>query len=546
MSSVNGFVFVCCVLCAVFCCVCVFFSLAFYESDGNVTARYDQPARRRMTLDEEWCEVSVSVANDPDNFASWEKLIEYSCKGLNKASSRDKIETFRTSYEQFLKKWSFCERYWINYAQLEWQLGNTDRCLLIYRRSLSLIPHSNLIWISYLKLLPLCELEYQNLLAVYREAELRIGLHYHSYEFWRLYLELEENHRGKSIYWFNLLKKIVEIPIYNYSYFFQLLFDEIENLNQDNILLMVTRDDLVKKLKLQHSLEELDLKRINYRDLKSKLKKIYTDAYITTQFKSFELYEYEKGVKLEFYSPQMAKSYQELDNWSRYLQFIVINGDDLQIRQLFHRALVPLCEYPDIWLQFAQYYISSQKIQDAKHVLYKSLLHLRGSNKSVVQLKLVKLELSHRNYLKARDILLYALGESPNNVELLLQLIHVEKYISTDPQQFNEFLVQLVTTQNDTDVALELFKQLPRERTDAQLRAQLSTTLHDDARYWILTLDDMLITHDVSSVLELYNECVSNNRLHHRDKLVQWHAQHLTRFVPSDYRADCALALGIN
>ena len=546
MSSVNGFVFVCCVLCAVFVVCVIFFFLAFCESDGNVTARYDQPARRRMTLDEEWCEVSLSVANDPDNFASWEKLIEYSCKGLNKASSRDKIETFRTSYEQFLKKWSFCERYWINYAQLEWQLGNTDRCLLIYRRSLSLIPHSNLIWISYLKLLPLCELEYQNLLTVYREAELRIGLHYHSYEFWRLYLELEENHRGKSIYWFNLLKKIVEIPIYNYSYFFQLLFDEIENLNQDNILLMVTRDDLVKKLKLQHSLEELDLKRINYRDLKSKLKKIYTDAYITTQFKSFELYEYEKGVKLEFYSPQMAKSYQELDNWSRYLQFIVINGDDLQIRQLFHRALVPLCEYPDIWLQFAQYYISSQKIQDAKHVLYKSLLHLRGSNKSVVQLKLVKLELSHRNYLKARDILLYALGESPNNVELLLQLIHVEKYISTDPQQFNEFLVQLVTTQNDTDVALELFKQLPHQRTDAQLRAQLSTTLHDDARYWILTLDDMLITHDVSSVLELYNECVSNNRLHHRDKLVQWHAQHLTRFVPSDYRADCALALGIN
>jgi pre-mRNA-processing factor 39 len=473
-----------------------------------------------MTVDEEWSQLTLSIANDPQSFSHWEALLDYVSKDLSKVSTPSQIEEFRLSYDQFLNKFPLMEQYWVNYAQLEWKMGHTDESLMVYERALGFLPFSNLIWLHYLELMNLVQLDYNKLCDIYREAELKIGFHYHSYEFWKNYLELEESHNGKSLYWFNLLKKIVELPIYNFAYFFGLLFQEIDDIGPDNLLKLVSENELMKKLKID--VKGLDLKRINYRDLKAKLKKTYTDAYITTQFKSFELYEFEQGVKLEYFVPELYKSYQELVNWDQYLSFMELNGKDLQVAQLYHRALVPSASYPNLWLKFADYYIHKNRINDAKNLLYKSLVCLSDSNLVPVQLKLIKLELQQKNYLKARDLTLAALSKNAENVELLLQLINIERLMG-DEAHIHEFAVALINRQ-PADLSMTLLRAM-NAHLDLDI-TQFKDRLSHKEDFWILYLTSLLTTSSSEQVMGVFEEAMKTPGLP-TDKLSKWYEDHL-------------------
>lgn len=477
-----------------------------------------------MTVNEDWATTTLSLAASPHAFTQWQTLIEQTTKHLNKASPSEQRTQFRLSYDSLLRVYPFLERYWIDYAMTEWRLGETDRCLAVFERGISVAPSSNLIWLKYLEWFRGIESNYDKLLVVYERAESHIGTFYHSYEFWRGYLELIETFQGKNIHWFNLLKKIIEIPIYNYAYFFQILFDEIDAVSDKTILLMVSETELQKKLKIDTS---IDLKRLNYRDIRGKLKKTYTDAYITTQFQSYELYQFEKGVKLEYFVPGQMKSFQELSNWDDYLSFMELNGTTSQIRALYRRAVVPTAQYPNIWLKFADYYIHGEKIQDAKSVLYQSLIHLSGSNIVPVQLKLVKMELSQRQYLKARDLLLNALSKNEDNVELLLQLINVE-WMMQNPE-FSSFVESMIKSK-ESSLAVTLLREVSTF-TDIDLSIY-KDQLKDSDDYWVLYLTRLVEEKDMEEVLVEYKKVKDlEGVLASSDKIVQWGAVYLNEPV---------------
>lgn len=477
-----------------------------------------------MTVDEEWTEQTLSLASDPHSFAHWETLLEHVAQGLSKASPPEHLARFRASFDQFLGIFPLMEAYWVRYAQLEWRLGQTDRCLAVYRRGLSLLPFSNLVWLHYLELVQLVQLDYTRVIQAYAEAEMRIGTHYHGYEFWKQYLNVEESHRGKTVYWYNLLKKVVEVPLYNYAYFYQLLLAEIDQLGPSMILLIVSESDLQRKLKVD--VQDLDLKRLNYRDLKAKLKKQYTDAYITTQFKSYELYQYEQGVKLEFYAPDLYKSYQELSNWDEYLNYMEINGKPQQVEQLYHRALVPTAQYPNLWLKFADYYIHKGQVSNAKHLLYKSLVVLRDENLTPVQLKLIKLELQLKQYLKARDLALAALSQSGDNVELLLQLVNIERLINPE---FPVFVTRLIQGLADNAVAVQILREVC---TFMELEmSAFENKLQGEPRYWALVLTAMLEHESLEAVKAEYQRASGFADLR------QWHSSFLATSEPVPFLA---------
>ena len=84
-----------------------------------------------------------------------------------------------------------------------------------------------------------------------------------------------------------LLRIILEIPIYHYGIFYKKWFDLIDNLSKDEKLAKQIAPYIAPPTKLLplHRKEHLDLQRIEKR---------FTDAYIATQYHSFELYEFEK------------------------------------------------------------------------------------------------------------------------------------------------------------------------------------------------------------------------------------------------------------
>jgi len=481
-------------------------------------------------VDEEWSRLSLEVANEPDNFTHWESLIKYVSKDLTKISPFPKINRFRITYDQFLLKYPILEQYWVNYAELEFRLGNTEIAKGIYQRGLNNSPCSYLIWINFLQFLRKVELSYENLVWYYQQAELKIGYHYHSYEFWKEYIEFEEKFNGKSVFYFNIIRKLLEIPIYNYAKFFKIWFNELDNIGPENILKLADEQEIVKKFKT--TLDKNDLKSLDYYDLKAKMKKVYTDLYITTQFRSFELYQYEKKITLEYFVPNFYRSYQELTNWEQYLSFIEINGSKRQIEQLYERAITPLASYPTIWLKYADYQISQSNFQNAKNILYKSLIFLNRTNAVSIQLKLVNIECALKNYIKAKDLLITVLSVNDSNIELFLELVNVEYVICHDNlTNFKKFVLNLIK-EKPLKISIVLLKHLLNFKSihiDAKLLQNLNESgkFNKSLDFWLIYLNVLQLSNVKRSELkDIFIKAIENCGKH--KKLIQWYEDYFS------------------
>lgn len=481
-------------------------------------------------VDEEWSKLSLQVANEPDNVPHWEALINYVSKDLSKITPTPKINSFRISYDQFLFRFPILEQYWVNYAELEFKLGNTELARDVYQRGLNSNPYSLLIWIQYLRFLRKVELDYEKLVWFFQSAESKIGYHYHSYEFWSEFLEFEEKFNGKSLFYFNILRKIIELPIYNFAIFFKAWLNEIENLNHENVLKLVDEQDIVKKFKV--SLDKKDLKKLDYHDLKAKLKKTYTDLYITTQFRSFELYQFEKNITLEYYVPNFYRSFQELTNWEQYISFIELNGSPKQIEQLYERALIPLANYPTIWLKYANYFIGLSQFQNAKNLLYKSLIFMNKTNAIQIQTKLVKIECALKNYIKAKDLLVTVLSVNETNIELFLELINLEYIISHENlTKFKNFVINLIQ-EKPVKIANVLLKHLTSFKNitiDVKLLQSLNENgkFNESLDFWLIYLNTLLLANaERAEVLNWFSFAVG--KIGEDRKLKQWFDDYLS------------------
>lgn len=486
-------------------------------------------------VNEEWSKLSLLVANDPDNFTNWENLVKVTTKGLSKVTPKSTLDLFRITNDQFLLKFPFLEQYWVNYASTEFKLGNTDKAREIYERCLEIIPHSNIIWLNYLKLLKVVLLDYDKLISYYRLAEDKIGLHFHSYEFWKDFIEVELSHNGKTVYYFNLFKKVLSIPIYNYSYFFKLFFNEIDQITEETLIKLVPDHEILKKLKVNPNQKIL---KHEFHEIKSKLKKLFTDSYITTQYKTFQYYHFEKNIKLEYFVPGLYKSYQELTNWEKYLSYMEINGTFKQVEELYNRALVPLQNYPQFWLKFADFYLSKNKLQEARQILTKSLLFLNSSNLSNIQVKLIRIEVYLNNILKARDMALIILENNQAlnkeiSYEILLEFIKLEKMLNTEGSEiFKEFLLDLIKNHISVDASLMLMECIYSNFIDFQGITDFINLFNEDIRfkkkskYWVVLLNASK-NLSRSNLIEIYNkaiENVGNDDTH----LIQWYETYLS------------------
>jgi pre-mRNA-processing factor 39 len=399
-------------------------------------------------VNQEWLKVSTELVLDPNNLGLWEKLIstaEYNQKrGINKSSSSEELELLRESYKGLLRKYPLLFNYWIKYATWEFKLGNTDIANAIYCQSFQYLDNSIEMWVDYLQFkVNTISNNLDEVLSLFETARNKIGLHFHSYEFYKLYLSFLKNYQTLEnkyqLKYFVLLRMVIEIPLYHYEYFFKILLDQIAQLGTSKQIKDSVLPFLVPKREL-HNFSKLDLK-----STAVQLKKIFVDLYITTQYKVYELYNFEKKLSKPYFDLNFV-SQQQLGLWDRYLNFLELKSYDHDcIRLTYERCLIPTASYAQFWTKYCDYFIQNSDHRAAITLLNRAIFFC---NDPKLIVKLVDLHVFLGEILRAKDIIVQYIR---SNVFIPLPIY--EKLLN----------IEGIIHGKDEEYMIQLFKELIKE-----------------------------------------------------------------------------------
>lgn len=389
----------------------------------------------------EWSRISKDLVQDPGNYELWQKLVAAAehdnGKGITKSSTFTALACLRLSYEDFLKQYPLLFKYWSAYALWEFKLGQVERADEIFRKGLRHLSFLIEFWMCFLRYqIETCTNNINETLDLFEEARSKIGYHFHSFEFYSLYLDflkgyLNETNDFEKRY-FILLRMIVEIPTYHYSHFFNLLFESIAQIGQN------LRPDTINFLIPPAELETL--KKSSPKQIATHLKKVFTDTYIATQYKVYELFSYEKCLARNYYHFSYI-SQQQLGAWESYIDFLELRQfPRAHIESVYERCLIVTSDYPKFWQKYTNYHVNKQDYCAAVETLSRGFAQC-GDYELVVRLADTYIAL--REPMNARDIIVAYIA---NNVltpfPVYEKLVNIEHFMH--PQD-HDYLLDFVS-----------------------------------------------------------------------------------------------------
>ncbi|CCF58426.1 hypothetical protein KAFR_0E02740 [Kazachstania africana CBS 2517] len=340
-----------------------------------------------LLSDVKFSTLTINVSRFPKTLSHWESLINYlitAASPMNKATDPRILKLIRSTYSSLLFHFPYAENYHIDYALLEYKLGNITGFHKSFKSALAVFNHrSILIWISYLRICNELTSDTKQLFKKYEEAESKIGLHFHSGEFWEMYLDQLWERCQSKLKYFIILRKVLEIPMYSFSKFFARWLRHVdETKDLDALKLFVPKDELLRKFKID----------INYNgrrgpyllEAKKILKKFTKETYMVVQYQVMELYQlFESKLHIHYYcSSETLFSSQEIETWMKYLDYTINLGEEKLTHLNFQRALIPLAHYDSIWIKYSSWLIERENdLLTAKNILLYSLtISLKKTN----------------------------------------------------------------------------------------------------------------------------------------------------------------------
>ncbi|KAH3902113.1 uncharacterized protein SCODWIG_02303 [Saccharomycodes ludwigii] len=355
-----------------------------------------------------------NLISNPLRLVTWEKLINHLIDNyatpLNKSLPKEIHGLIKSTYDQILIQFPYLENYYIDYAMFEFKLGNISETQKIFEKGLKITNNrSLLLWIEFLKFLNKVSSNKKKVTKYYELADTCIGLHYYSGPFWELYLNfIRENYgcnNNGNIQYLKLLRKILEIPQYDFAKFYSMWLDEIDKINDlSELFKFAPKEEWSTKFEIDlqsHSQKKL-LNSIRKGpilfDLKQKLKKIFQELYICVEFKVMEIYQlFELPLSANHLTPayyytsiESINSKKNLDVWLKYIQYCIDLSsfpEDYSLVMLnFQRCLMTnLCHLDVIWLKYSQWLIKEcNDYFGALDVLWQSLRFIRKNNDKIV------------------------------------------------------------------------------------------------------------------------------------------------------------------
>lgn len=399
-----------------------------------------------MSRPKKWTDVSIELLKDPDNFELWQQLItsaEYNDKkGISKSTPPSQLQTLRTSYDRFLAKYPFMYKYWIRFAEWEFKLTDLDAAIKIYEDAFQHLEYCIELWVNYLQFrINTITDNVDQVLALFEKARKLIGAHFYSYEFYTLYLSFLESYATEAnqfkMKYYTLLRIILDVPLYHYEYFYKKFFELISRVGSDAKV----------QLELQYIVPAKELQR-QAKNLPQQLKKTFTDAYITIQYKAYELYHFEKRFKRHYNDVKLI-SRQQMDSWLQYFDFLQLKKyPQLYIEMNYWRYIYIAANYRESWQHFADYFIFYAKFNLARDVLTRGWKYL-GDHRILI--KLIDLEVYLKQFQRARDLIIEFLKYNVAiPIAIYEKLISIERIFNDDDDHILDlFKLIIQDTQND-------------------------------------------------------------------------------------------------
>lgn len=417
----------------------------------------------------EWTNYSAKLLEDPDNLELWQSLVEAAetnnKKGINKSTPPDEIKVLRETYDNFLDKYPLLFNYWIKLADWEFKLGNSERADEVFKHSLQYLSYSLDIWTKYLtfKLNTITD-NIDEVLDLFETARWKIGKHFHAYEFYQLYIQFLEDYAYIEPHKFKmrlyvLYRQVIEIPLYHYEYFFKRFMDLI------TLLIDLKPDDF--KLTLSYLVPPKELNKFSRLDQKQAaltLKKTFMDAYITNQYKVYEMFAFEKHITQPYFDVKYLPK-QQLDNWSLYIDFLKIKQyPEEYVNLAFERCLIVTASYPQFWIKFANFKIASREYLKASEILMRGFTF---NNHYKLLLKLVDINVILENYTYAKDLLVsYIQTNISIPVPVYEKLICIERILAPGDQDHLLNLFREIISETKNGYFFEfllLFNEIAKE-----------------------------------------------------------------------------------
>ncbi|KAL1237034.1 Pre-mRNA-processing factor [Trichinella spiralis] len=380
----------------------------------------------------------AKVDNDPNNFENWMRLLSY----VEKAND---IEAVRLSFDTFLARYPLCFGYWTKYACLELKNHNEEKCIQVYERGVSVIPLSVDLWMSYIDFLKRYEQSEEQLRAIYQRAIMVAGREFCSKELWRDYIEWEYSNKNfKAV--MATYDQLLTIPTDYYKSSYSNLRTLIDNHHPEELLCeeeyrtvfnntcrmlkaknikVFTNDEDSTALLPDKDKEKRALTKPAIADLRLRIKESREKLFEELHTAVNRRLPFENRISRPYFHVKPLERSQ-LDNWKKYCEFEIREGNRERIQVLFERCLIACAMYEEMWIMYANYMETVSDVE-TRQIYSRACQTHYLSRKPNIHLSWAAFEERHGNFDEAAHVLDSYEKMSPGNIMIAIRRLGLER-----------------------------------------------------------------------------------------------------------------------
>ncbi|KRZ32489.1 Pre-mRNA-processing factor 39 [Trichinella pseudospiralis] len=372
--------------------------------------------------------------------------VDAHAKALTYYWAKNDIEAVRLSFDTFLARYPLCFGYWKKYACLELKNHNEEKCIEVYERGVSVIPLSVNLWMSYIDFLKRYEQSDEHLRAIYQRAIMVAGREFCSKELWMDYIEWEysnKNFKAVMAAHDQLLTIPTEYYKRNYSDLCALidnhhpeeLLDEEEYRNVFNNtcrmlkaknIKVFTNDEDSTALLPDKDKEKRALTKPAIAELRLRIKESRGQLFEELHAAMSRRLPFENRISRPYFHVKPLERSQ-LDNWKKYCEFEIREGNRERIQVLFERCLIACAMYEEMWIMVYANYMETVSDVETRRIYSRACQTHYLSKKPNIHLSWAAFEERHGNFDEAAHVLDSYEKMNPGNIMIAIRRLGLER-----------------------------------------------------------------------------------------------------------------------
>ncbi|KAI9809747.1 MAG: hypothetical protein M1825_000180 [Sarcosagium campestre] len=398
--------------------------------------------------------LNAEVAEEPDNFEHWEKLVRAAESlegGLNRNSSPQSISTTRDVYDRFLAKFPLLFGYWKKYADMEFSIAGTEAAEMVYERGVASISNSVDLWTNYCAFKVETSHDNDVIRELFERGATSVGLDFLAHPFWDKYLEFEER-LDASDKIFAILDRVVHIPMHQYARYFERYRQLAQSRPLPELLPAETLQQFRHDVETEGHSVEVDIER----ELRVRIDNLHLEIFSRTQTETTKRWTYESEIKRPYFHVTELDEAQ-LVNWRKYLDFEEVEGDYARAQFLYERCLVTCAYYDEFWFRYARWMLAQKgKEEEVRNIYQRASMLYAPMSRPAIRIQFALFEEMSGRADVAADIYRAILITLPGHIETIVGLANLQRRVA------------------GLEAALEVYReQIDHRETDIYAKAAL-------------------------------------------------------------------------